>query len=141
MSTKSFEFFAFNFFCGVSWRASQSSPNNINLFNCSGSPSRGLLFQVKTALASSPVGTAQLDLVCAYMKRVYFYLYYRGQQCRDEGDMIASRGAGRGVPAASKEEIEKVAECRKHYKTRISLWIARLVEKLCPRPSTQVRRQ
>jgi len=47
--------------------------------------------------------------VCAYMKRVYFYLYYRGHQCRDEGDMIATRGAGRGVPAASKEEIEKVA--------------------------------
>lgn len=66
--------------------------------------------QIQAALASSPVGTAQLDLVCAYMKRVYFYLYYRGQQCRDEGDMIASRGAGRGIPAASKEEVEAVSD-------------------------------
>eukprot|EP00752_Nemacystus_decipiens_P006120 g5520.t1 len=62
--------------------------------------------EVQAALASSPAGTAQLDLVCAYLKRVYFYLYYRGQQCRDEGDMISTRGAGRGTPAAPKEDIQ-----------------------------------
>lgn len=61
---------------------------------------------MQAALESSPSGAAQLDLVCAYMKRVYFYVYYRGHECRDEGDMIASRGAGRSVPAASKEEIQ-----------------------------------
>lgn len=66
--------------------------------------------QVQAALTSSSSGAAQLDLVCAYMKRVYFYVYYRGQECRDEGDMIASRGAGRGVPAASKEEIQAASD-------------------------------
>lgn len=64
--------------------------------------------QIQEALAASPAGTAHLDLVCAYLKRVHFYIYYRGQQCRDEGDMIASRGACRASEAASKEEIEEV---------------------------------
>lgn len=65
--------------------------------------------QIQEALSASPAGTAHLDLVCAYMKRVHFYIYYRGQQCRDEGDMIASRGACRATEAASKEEIEEVS--------------------------------
>ncbi|CAM9543352.1 unnamed protein product, partial [Ectocarpus sp. 6 AP-2014] len=66
--------------------------------------------EVQAALTSSSSGAAQLDLVCAYMKRVYFYVYYRGQECRDEGDMIASRGAGRGVPASSKEEVQEASD-------------------------------
>lgn len=65
--------------------------------------------QIQEALSASPAGTAHLDLVCAYMKRVHFYIYYRGQQCRDEGDMIASRGACRATEAASKEEVEEVS--------------------------------
>ncbi|CAM9269748.1 unnamed protein product [Scytosiphon promiscuus] len=62
--------------------------------------------EVQAALSSSPSGAAQLDLVCAYLKRVYFYVYYRGHECRDEGDMIASRSAGRGLPGASREEVQ-----------------------------------
>lgn len=78
-------------------------------------------------LASSPAGTAQLDLVCAYLKRVYFYLYYRGQQCRDEGDMIATRGAGRGVPAASKEEVEAASDLHALNVDAVSLDVACLL--------------
>lgn len=66
--------------------------------------------QVQTALASSPSGAAQLDLVCAYLKRVYFYVYYRGHECRDEGDLIASRSAGRALPGASREEVQAASD-------------------------------
>ena len=68
--------------------------------------------QIQEALSSSPAGTAELDLVCAYMKRVHLYLYYRGQQCRDEGDMISSRSACRGTEAASKEDVQEVSDVR-----------------------------
>lgn len=66
--------------------------------------------QVEEAIETSPLSTAKLDLVCAYLKRVHFFVYYRGHQCRDEGDMIASRSACRGVEAASKEDVAEVSQ-------------------------------
>lgn len=69
-----------------------------------------MVAQVQQAIEASPLSTAKLDLVCAYLKRVYFYVYYRGHQCRDEGDMIASRSACRGSEAASKQQVEKVSK-------------------------------
>lgn len=68
--------------------------------------------QVEEAIEFSPLSTAKLDLVCAYLKRVYFFVYYRGHQCRDEGDMIASRSACRGSEAASKEQVAEVSKGR-----------------------------
>lgn len=65
---------------------------------------------MEEAIELSPLSTAKLDLVCAYLKRVYFFVYYRGHQCRDEGDMIASRSACRGSEAASKEQVAKVSK-------------------------------
>lgn len=72
-------------------------------------PASCFLLQVETAIEASPLSTAKLDLVCAYLKRVHFFIYYRGQQCKDEGDMIAARGACRAVEAASKEEVGQVS--------------------------------
>lgn len=64
--------------------------------------------QILDALVSSSAGTAQLDLVCAYLKRVYMFVYYRAHQCRDEGDMVSSRGSCRSMVAPPKEEIQEV---------------------------------
>ncbi|CAM9208660.1 unnamed protein product, partial [Choristocarpus tenellus] len=66
--------------------------------------------EVEEALAASPLSTAKLDLVCAYLKRVHFFVYYKGQQCQDEGDIIGVRTACRAKPAASKEDVEKAME-------------------------------
>lgn len=95
--------------------------------------------QVQDALASAPAGTAQLDLVCAYMKRVYFFLYYRGQQCRDEGDMIASRGACRGIEAASMAEIEEVSATRPSTSCAPGLGHAKSSEACAPYPGSMFR--
>lgn len=65
---------------------------------------------MEEAIEASLLSTAKVDLVCAYLKRVHFFLYYRGQQCKDEGDMIASRSACRGIAAASKEEVQEVSK-------------------------------
>lgn len=82
-------------------------------------------------MEASPLSTAKLDLVCAYLKRVYFYVYYRGHQCRDEGDMIASRSACRGSEAASKEQVEKVGKDDGRF-MRFRVWAAYLAVQSVP---------